>query len=120
MCLFFSGLLLLILLPLFHWRAVFTKNEVVIYPFFGISPVRHTYKEIVDIRTAPQCRAPSGNVVVNGDKDHIIEFSDGYKWSTYIIWGETDDNEKQRLIDFVSAKSGKPVRQLPILEGKHW
>lgn len=93
---------------------------MVIYPFFGISSIRHSYNDIVDIRTAPQCRAPSGKVVSNYDKDHVIEFSNGYKWSTHWIWGTTDDKEKRRLIEFVSDKSGKQVRQLPILEDKQW
>ena len=86
-----------------------------IYPFFSLSSITYSYKDIVDIRTAPKCKAPSGKIVDNGDKDHVIQFSDGYKWSTFWIWAGTDDEEKGRLIEFVSAKSGKPVRQLPIL-----
>jgi hypothetical protein len=116
--LFFSAILLLFLLSLFHWRAVFTKDEIVIYPFWSLSSVRHSYQDIAEIRTAPQCKAPSGKIVNNVDQDHVLQFSDGYRWSTYWIWGETDDNEKRRLIDFISTKSSKPVRQLAILEDR--
>jgi hypothetical protein len=99
-----------------HWRAIFTADRIVIYPFFSLSSVTYSYTDIVSINTAPLRRAPSGKIVKNGDEDYVIGFCDGYKWSTHWVWAGTDDSEKIRLLKYVSAKSGKPIRQLQILE----
>ena len=95
---------------------VLTQEEIVLYPFCSVSSIHHSYRDVVNLRTAPKCKAPNGDIVENSDMDHVVEFSDGSAWSTRWIWGELSDNEKRRLIAFLSAKSGKQVRQLPVLE----
>lgn len=115
---FFVAAVLLVLLgvaALMHWRVVFTQREIITCPFFGLSNVRHSYDDIVEIRTAPVSRAPSGKVVPNEAGDHVVDFSDGSVWSTYPIWSHLRKAEKHELIDFIVAKSGKQVRQVPIL-----
>jgi hypothetical protein len=115
-CIALVGLALLLILALLHWRTVFTEDKMISYPFFSISSTTYSYSDIIDIQTASQCMAPSGKIVDNGDKDHVIYLSDGYKWSTRWLWAGCDAEEKQQLIEFVSNKSGKPVHQMPILE----
>lgn len=105
--------LLLIVLVL-HYRVVLTNDEIVQYPFFSFSSVRHEYSDIADIRTALQRRAPNGRLRDNDDYE--TEFSDGRVWSTYPNPASLTKAEKQQMMEFVSKKSGKPVRQVPVLE----
>lgn len=107
---------LLLTLSLLHWRAVFTKDDLTIYPFLSLSSTTYRYQDVVDIRTSRHVKAPNGRVLVNSERIHVIEFADGRRWSTYLIWEESEDAAKDRLLKFLCDKSGKQVRQVPVLE----
>jgi len=111
---FFGVVILLAILMILHYRVILTNDEIIQYPFFSFSSVSHKYSDITDIRTAPQRRAPNGSLRDNDDYE--TEFSDGRVWSTHPNPANLTKAEKQQMMEFVSKKCGRPVRQVPVLE----
>ena len=113
-CVFFGAIILASVVLILHWRVVLTNTEIVQYPFFTLLSVSHKYSDITDIRTAPRRQAPSGNLRDNDDYE--TEFSDGSVWATYPNPADLTADEKQRMMEFVSKRSGKPIRHVALLE----
>jgi len=111
---FFLSLVLIAVVLILHNRVIFTKDEVIQYPFFSLSSVSHKYGEIVDIRTAPKRRTPLGKLRDNNE--YQTEFADGSVW--YTLWepAALAPAEKREIMEFLSKKSGKPIRRVPVLE----
>ncbi len=105
---------LIVLLAFLNWRAVFTQDEIFFQSRFGLSNVRQQYSDIIDLRSAPQVRAPNGKLVDR--REYIVEFNDGTIWSTNQHPGKLDDLRMQKLFQFISARANMPIRELKILE----
>ena len=111
---FFVSIILAGVLLVLHYRVVLANDEIIQYPFFSLSSVSHKYSDITDIRTAPQRRAPNGNLRDNDDFETV--FSDGRVWSTHPNPAAFTTLEKRQMMEFVSKKGGRPIRQVPVLE----
>ncbi len=112
---FFGAIVLIAAVFILHYRVVLTNDEIVQYPFFSLSSVSHKYGGIADIRTAPKRRAPNGNLRDNDDYE--TEFTDGSIWSTHPNPADLTTVDKRQMMEFVSKKSSKPIRHVPVLEG---
>ncbi len=110
---FFIAIVLGVVILLLDYRVILTNDEIIQYPFFSLSSVRHEYGDITDIRTAPKRRAPNGNLRDNDD--YQTEFADGSVWSTYPNPAGITAVEKQQMMEFVSKQSGIPIRHVPVL-----
>lgn len=111
---FFMTIVMVSVVLILHSRVILTNDEIIQYPFFSLSSVSHKYGDIVDIRTAPQRRAPNGRLRDNDD--YQTEFADGSVWSTYLNPADLTTAEKRQMMEFVSKQSGKPIRLVPVLE----
>ncbi len=109
-----TAIVLVTVVLILHYRTLLTKDEIIHYPFFSLSSVRHKYTDITEIRTAPQRRAPNGKL--RGNDDYEVDFADGSMWSTYPNPAALATAEKRQMMEFVSKQSGKPIRRVPVLE----
>lgn len=110
---FFGAIVLVIVVLLLHYRVILTNDAIVQYPFFSLSSVRHNYRDIADIRTAPKVRTPIGDIKDNDNYE--TEFTDGSIWSTYPNPTNLTAAEKRQMMEFVAKQSGIPIRQVPVL-----
>jgi tetratricopeptide (TPR) repeat protein len=97
-----------------NWRAAFGPEEVRFQSWLGFARSSYPYAAVADIRTSRQFRAPNGKLVQR--REWILEFIDGARWKTsFDIFGLTE-SQKASVAAFVSEKSGKPVREVTVLE----
>lgn len=109
------GLLSLVMVALaLSWHVVFRKDVMMFHFWCGLGTSQKLYADVKEIRTAPQLRAPSGKLV--NRREYVVEFADGTTWSTNFQPAELPPQKKKNLLEFVSKKSGKPIRELQILE----
>lgn len=101
-------------LAFLNWQIAFCENDIVFPTWFGFSRDRKSYSSIDDICTAPKLRAPAGNIVER--REYVIRFDDGNTLSTKNFFKEENAPRVKQAIEFTSMKSGKPIRELPILE----
>ena len=105
---------LLLAAPMLNWRIVFNPNDVEFHsPFLLSTSVEH-YADVVDIRTAPRFRTPNAKMV--DGQEYQIEFRDGTVLATKEIMADCGLPRKQRLAQFISDRSKKPIRVLGFLE----
>ena len=114
----FSGLLCLIsaicVWLMLNWYILFTPNQIVINPLFGLSEVRYDYQDIDSIVASPRLKAPIGNVVDRWE--FVLHFRDGVKWSSNMNPAEAREELKKDIACFVSQKSGAPIQEIPLFE----
>jgi hypothetical protein len=82
--------------------------------WFGLVRSTYPYSAVKDIRTSAQFRAPNGDLVQR--REWIIEFADGARWKTSFNMFELTQATKAAVARFVSERSGKPIRELSVLE----
>jgi hypothetical protein len=96
------------------WHVVFRDDRVAFHSWCGLGDTSKRYSEVKDIRSAPQLRAPNGNLVDR--REYVVEFDDGSTWSTNFEPGDLDPQTKKQRVDFVAERAKKPVRELKVLE----
>ena len=94
-----------------NYHVVILSDEVRFESWFGLARSTYPYAAVKDIRTAPRLRA-SGKVVSR--REWVIEFDDGVRWQ--IDFSDITDAMKMAIANYVSKQSGKPIRELQILE----
>ena len=92
-------------------HVVLDRKEVRFESWFGLVRSTHPYSAVKDICTAPMLRR--GSQVVPR-REWIVEFGDGLRWQ--IDFSDITDKTKKAIATYVSQRSGKPIRELEILE----
>jgi hypothetical protein len=110
----FAALCVVLVLAIGNWQTVFDRHEVRFQSWLGLARSTYPYSAVKDIRTAGQFRAPNGDVVQR--REWIIEFADGARWKTSLNISQLTDAAKADIAKFVSEQSGKPIRELNLLE----
>ena len=111
----FGGLSAIVLIAILDWHAVFYQDKATFESWFGFSASTYNYTEITQLRTAPSCRAPVGRLI--NRREYEITFRDGQAWRTSsIVAVGTRPEEKKKLFDLLSARSGVPIQEVPVLE----
>jgi hypothetical protein len=108
-----AGALLLAFVMAKH-HACFTETTVEIRPFLALHDSRYRYSDIVAIHTAPAFVAPGHNLVQR--REYSFHFADGSRWTTDDGLSGATQAEETVLAAFVSARSGRPVESLPVLD----
>jgi hypothetical protein len=115
-----SGLALLVGLPsavfvclAMNWYARLTEDGVAVKGLFAVREEVHPYEDVEQIVVTSHRKV--GKNVMEGE-DLGIGFRDARRWST----GQTfrlprDADERDRLIDFLRRKTGKPVTRARLL-----
>jgi hypothetical protein len=96
--------------------AYFSSNYIVINPFFGIGARRYAYSDVAWIGTAPKYRGRHGHV--RWLREYVIKFNDGSSWSTLYEPSGAPSAVLEQWARFVSARSGRAISEVSVLEGK--
>ncbi len=96
------------------WNVVFYEDRILFRSFLGLSSQSVPYAEVVELCTAPQVRAPNGNLV--NRREYWLTLKDGGSWSTNTEISALTPEKKKELFEFLSRKAKKPIRQLAVLE----
>ncbi len=111
---FLGGLLAIWVLLAMNWYVRLTDNEIAIKPLFGIKEQVYPYNRILQIVLTSHSRVK--NEDIPGEGLHL-RFDDGRTWSTGQSFRVPDaPEERKRLLDLLSHKSGKPVTRAKLIE----
>ncbi len=111
----FGGLGAIALLAILDWHAVFYQDKATFESWFGFSASTYNYTEITQLRTAPSYRALIGRVFNN--REYEVTFRNGRAWRTSsMVAVGTRPEDKKKLFDLLSARSGVPIQEVPVLE----
>jgi len=96
------------------WNVVFYEDRILFRSFLGLRTRTVPYADIVELHTAPQLRAPNGNLV--NRREYWLDYKGGGTWSTNNDLSMMDLDQKTRLFEFLARKSRKPIVQVPVWE----
>lgn len=96
-----------------RWHAHFLKEEIQVHRLLQFGEYGAGYSNIASIKAARGVTAPNGNIVLR--REYSIRFVDGFSWNTDTDLSDATPEQKARLIDAVSARSGVPVREVDVL-----
>lgn len=103
-----AAALLLIVPPSLECYTLFTADALIENPFFSIGETRHSYDDIVELRTIARLQAPNGQIV---DKPYYqIVFKDGFIWRSTRIMAEPLPETAHEIMEFVSQQTGLPLK----------
>jgi len=94
----------------------FTQDAVVHRSFWALRDSRHGYTEVASLYDVAQARAPNGHII--DDPHVVIEFEDGTRWSSWMTWRDPSPQEDRQILQWVSQRSGKPIRRVRLLDPK--
>jgi hypothetical protein len=111
---FLGGLMAIWALLAMNWYVRLTDDAVAIKPLFGLSEHVYPYNRIQQIVLTSHSLVK--NQAIPGEGLHL-RFEDGQTWSTGQSFRlpETPE-ERKRLLDLLSRKSGKPVTHAKLIE----
>jgi hypothetical protein len=92
----------------------FSDNEILVHNFWSFGLHRYDYSNVVWIGSAPAYVAPSGAIVRR--REYLFRFNDGSSWSTLSDPSGASRDTRDRLAQWVSARSGCHVVELPRFE----
>lgn len=111
---FLGGALAIWTVLCMNWYVRLTENEIAIKPLFGITEKVYPYNRIEQIVLTSHSWVQ--NEAIPGEGLHL-RFDDGQKWSTGQTFRVPDvPEERKRLLDLLSQKSGKPITQAKLIE----
>jgi hypothetical protein len=96
--------------------AYFSSERIVIDPFLSVGARRYAYSDVAWIGTAPKYRGRHGHV--RWLREYALRFSDGSSWSTLYEPSGAPSEVLEQWARFVSSRSGRPISEVPVLEGK--
>lgn len=97
-----------------HWHVRLTEEAIVVQPLFGLREQAHPYNTVEQLVLTTHRQV--GKEVMEGP-DLGIRFSDGSTWSTgQAISLPQDAAERERIVDFLVRKTGKPLTHARLLK----
>ena len=96
-----------------NWYARFSDDEIAIKRFIDFGEEVHPYSDVEQIVVSSHTW--DDNQIVGGE-DLGIRFCDGRKWDTDEIFHMPRDvGERDRLLEFLQWKTGKPIVRVRLL-----
>jgi hypothetical protein len=111
---FLGGVLAIWTLLAMNWYVRLTDDAIAIKPLFGIKEQLYPYNRIQQIVLTSHSRVK--NEAIPSEGLHL-RFDDGQTWSTGQSFRVPDvPEERKRLLEFLSQKTGKPVMRAKLIE----
>ena len=90
-----------------NWYARFTEDEIAIKRLLAVREEVHPYNTVVQVVLTTHAR--QGQDIAERENVHL-RFADGKTWDTdATFFLPRDAGERQRFLDFLRAKTGKPI-----------
>jgi hypothetical protein len=96
-----------------NWYARFTEEEIAIKRLLAVREEAHLYGSVVQVVLTTH--AKQGRDILEREDVHL-RFADGKTWDTdATFFLPRDATERQRFLDFLQAKTGKPIVRARLL-----
>jgi hypothetical protein len=97
-----------------NWYARFAEDEIAIKRLLAVREEVHPYSSVVQVVLTTHAKQDQDFV----ERENVhIRFADGKTWdtdATFFLPGDT--GERQRFLDFLQAKTGKPILRARLLK----
>jgi hypothetical protein len=89
-----------------------TNDALVVNGIFSPSEVRYSLADVQNIETSGRFVAPNGNLITQ--REFVVIFNDGRRWSTTYIPSDPDTEAKRRFMRMIADRSGKPIEEVDL------
>jgi hypothetical protein len=103
---FVAAVSVLYLWQVLNWYARFSEDEIAIKRLLGAGEEVHPYDTVEEIVLTSHLG--SGNQLHSGERLHL-RFRDGRTWSTDATFFLPPPAKRDRLLEFLARKTGKPI-----------
>lgn len=84
------------------------QDKLVINQFWGIGEKQYLYSDIISIRSSKQLKKAEWSHPI-----YVIEFADGYKWSTRWDTNDRDPKQIDGFVEYVARQSRIEIENVP-------